>query len=356
LDKRVTLKDLAKASGYSLTSIHRAINNKEGISDDVREKILKIAEEMGYEVNYLASSLKKTPIRIALVMASPTSSGGYYAHILKGCTDMLDDMSAFNCQLLHYFSDIEGNSESNQLNILDLLYTNESDKLDGLIIVPVKNTNAIKNSLERFIAGGTTVLLIDNEFPKLDHLCCISPQEFMTGRLGAEFLCGLQPKKGTILVATGDKESLSHAYNLKGFSDFIKEYNLPYEILEVNDGKNIQEFYDNTFSILKTRKDIVALYSVRARNTIPLCQIAKKLNLVEKLKIVGSDLFPESAKMLEKGILNGIIYKNPYQKGFIGMKTIFDYLVKGERPKNKMKRVEISVILRSNLEFFTDVL
>ena len=356
MNKRVTLKDISKASGYSLTSIHRAINNKEGISDNVRDRILNIANNMGYEVNYLASSLKKNPTKIALVMASPTSSGGYYAHILKGCSDVLEDVAAFNCQLVQYFSGMESNTEANQLAVLDLLYAKEADKLDGLIIVPVKNTNTIKNSLERFIAKGIPVLLIDNEFPNMDYLCCISPQELMTGRLGAEFLCGMQPREGTILMAIGDRESLSHAYNLKGFSDFIKENKLPYGILEVEDGENIKEFYNNTMKILKERKDIVGLYSVRARNTIPLCKIAHKLGVANNLKIVGSDLFPESAEALKTGLLDGIIYKNPYQKGFVAMKTMFDYLVKGERPVLLKKKVQISVILKNNLEFFTDVL
>ena len=352
----MTLKDISKASGYSLTSIHRAINNKEGISDNVRSRILNIANNMGYEVNYLASSLKKNPTKIAIVMASPASSGGYYAHILKGCNDVIEDVAAFNCRLTKYFSGMDGNTEENQLAVLDLLYTKEGDKLDGLIVVPVKNTNTIKNSLERFIAKGISVLLIDNEFPKMDYLCCISPQELMTGRLGAEFLCGMQPREGTILIAVGDRESLSHAYNLKGFSDFIRENNLPYNILEVEDGENIKEFYSNTTKILKERKEIVGLYSVRARNTVPLCRIAHKLGIINNLKIVGSDLFPESAEALKNGLLDGIIYKNPYQKGFMAMKTMFDYLVKGERPILPKKKVQISVILKNNLEFFTDVL
>ena len=352
----MTLKDISKASGYSLTSIHRAINNKEGISDNVRSRILNIANNMGYEVNYLASSLKKNPTKIAIVMASPASSGGYYAHILKGCNDVIEDVAAFNCRLTKYFSGMDGNTEENQLAVLDLLYTKEGDKLDGLIVVPVKNTNTIKNSLERFIAKGISVLLIDNEFPKMDYLCCISPQELMTGRLGAEFLCGMQPREGTILIAVGDRESPSHAYNLKGFSDFIRENNLPYNILEVEDGENIKEFYSNTTKILKERKEIVGLYSVRARNTVPLCRIAHKLGIINNLKIVGSDLFPESAEALKNGLLDGIIYKNPYQKGFMAMKTMFDYLVKGERPILPKKKVQISVILKNNLEFFTDVL
>ncbi|MDR3258762.1 MAG: substrate-binding domain-containing protein [Fusobacteriaceae bacterium] len=354
--ERITLKDLSKASGYSITSVHRAISHKEGISDSVRNEILDIADKMGYVLNYLASSLKKDPIKIALVMPTPTSYGNYYQYILKGCQDLLQEVSVFNCRMISRFSEINGNDEKSQLDILNNIYNEYQGTLDGLIVAPVKNTVAIKNSLGRFIAKKVSVLLIDNEFKDIKRLCCISPNDQMTGQLGAEFLCGMQPKPGTILVAKGDKESLSHVYNLQGFSKYIKKYELPYKILEIDDDINTTNFFKNTMSILKKRTDIVALYTVRARNTIPLCQAAIKSNLVGKLKIVGSDLFPESAKALEDGILNGIIYKNPYQKGYIGMKTIFDYLVKGENPISSTKKVQISVILKSNLRFFKDII
>jgi len=354
-EKPVTLKDLAKASGYSLTSVYRAINDKEGIGEDVRSEIIEIAERIGYKVNYLASSLKKTPVRIGVVMPEPTTYGHYYHYILKGCQDMLRDMAAFNCQLVPCFSDLEIDSERKQLEALNQLYKEEAENIQGLLIVPVRNTSAIQTSLERFIARGTAVLLIDNEFEDLDRLCCISPQDFITGKMAAEFLCGTQPPPGTILIATGDKESLSHAYNLRGFSEFIRENKLPYMILEVGDGSSVEAFTEDVRAILAKRKDIVALYTVRARNTIPLCKAAVEARLAGKLKIVGSDLNPDSAKALKEGILTGIIYKNPYQKGFIGMKTLFDHLVKGEKPEERVKKVPIFVILRSNLEFFRDI-
>ena len=45
--KKITLKDIAQASGYSLVSVHRALNNKEGVSKAVKQEILNVANEMG---------------------------------------------------------------------------------------------------------------------------------------------------------------------------------------------------------------------------------------------------------------------------------------------------------------------
>ena len=63
-----TLKDISKALNVSSTTVHRALAGKEGISDSLREKILKTAEEMGYKLNYAASSMKRKAVKIAVLL------------------------------------------------------------------------------------------------------------------------------------------------------------------------------------------------------------------------------------------------------------------------------------------------
>jgi DNA-binding LacI/PurR family transcriptional regulator len=42
--KRVTVKDLAKELSVSLNTINKGLNNKPGISDETREKIIETAK------------------------------------------------------------------------------------------------------------------------------------------------------------------------------------------------------------------------------------------------------------------------------------------------------------------------
>ena len=76
--KKVTLKDVAQASGYSLVSVHRAMNNKEGVSKAVRQEILKVASDMGYTANYVAAALKRRQFNLAVVLPEPDEAGKYY--------------------------------------------------------------------------------------------------------------------------------------------------------------------------------------------------------------------------------------------------------------------------------------
>ncbi|MBE5878053.1 MAG: LacI family DNA-binding transcriptional regulator, partial [Lachnospiraceae bacterium] len=52
-----TIKDIAKKCGVSEGTVDRALNNREGIKKETKEFILKVAEELNYKPNHLASCL-----------------------------------------------------------------------------------------------------------------------------------------------------------------------------------------------------------------------------------------------------------------------------------------------------------
>ena len=68
----VTLKDVAEKLGVTITTVHKALNGKEGVSEKRRAEIMKVAAQMGYKVNYMASSQRKK-FHIAVVL--PNTDG-----------------------------------------------------------------------------------------------------------------------------------------------------------------------------------------------------------------------------------------------------------------------------------------
>lgn len=55
---KVTLKDLAKEFGCSVTTVSRALKNNDTISVELRKKVKKRAEELGYIPNVIAGSMR----------------------------------------------------------------------------------------------------------------------------------------------------------------------------------------------------------------------------------------------------------------------------------------------------------
>ncbi|MDQ0257366.1 LacI family transcriptional regulator [Evansella vedderi] len=55
----VKIKDIARICGVSAGTVDRAINNRPGINENTKKRILKVAKELNYRPNYTAQSLVK---------------------------------------------------------------------------------------------------------------------------------------------------------------------------------------------------------------------------------------------------------------------------------------------------------
>ncbi|WP_110250838.1 substrate-binding domain-containing protein [Streptohalobacillus salinus] len=58
MKSNITMKDIAEKLGVSSVTISKALNDKDGVSDALKEKIKKLADEMGYRYNTTAKSMK----------------------------------------------------------------------------------------------------------------------------------------------------------------------------------------------------------------------------------------------------------------------------------------------------------
>ncbi len=72
----VTIKDVSKRSGYSVTTVSKALNNYSDISNSTKQKILDLCDEMGYIPNLSARSLvSKKSYTIGIIFEEITGVG-----------------------------------------------------------------------------------------------------------------------------------------------------------------------------------------------------------------------------------------------------------------------------------------
>ena len=176
--KRVTIKDIAHSLRLSPSTVSRALSDDKNIRKETKQRIFKMAEELGYRRNNLAASLRcgqtHTVGVIASEMLSPFSS-----LVLNGIQEV---MHRNGVCLLVANSD---NSSGQELRNLQIM---ENSLVEGIIMSAVDRSNNA-DELKRIRAKGIPVVcfahapagldiprVVTNDYDKalylMDHLVC----------------------------------------------------------------------------------------------------------------------------------------------------------------------------------------
>jgi len=135
----VTIYDIAKKAGVSITTVSRVINDHPYVKDETKEKIEKLLKETGYVPNTNASSLvsKKTNT-IAVILPDITNS--FFANIFRGAEERANSQD---------FTVIYGNTNEDAEREKKYINTFIEKRVDGVILDPISTNIDIIKPLEQ---------------------------------------------------------------------------------------------------------------------------------------------------------------------------------------------------------------
>jgi DNA-binding LacI/PurR family transcriptional regulator len=99
--KRVTIADVAKKAGLSKGAVSYALNGQPGVSETTRQRVLRLALEMGWHPNSAAKALSGARAgAFGLVLARPASTLGIEPFFMKLISGMESAMASSQTALL----------------------------------------------------------------------------------------------------------------------------------------------------------------------------------------------------------------------------------------------------------------
>lgn len=123
------MKDIAEKLDVSSVTVSKALNDKEGVSDELKQKIKDLAEEMGYRINTLAKSMKEgCSYNIGVIIAERFTGGfqSFYLNFYQKISQLLEAYEYYGVlQIL-----TEQDEES--LNLPRIYHEN---RVDGFIVL-----------------------------------------------------------------------------------------------------------------------------------------------------------------------------------------------------------------------------
>ncbi|QJD97256.1 LacI family transcriptional regulator [Mucilaginibacter robiniae] len=153
--KKISIKDIAKLTNTSITTVSFVLNGKGRTSKDVAKLILDTAHENGYEPNRMAVGLR-TGVSKVIGLLVENIGGPFFGEVAKVIEEEAEKLgySIIYCST--------NNSLQKGRNIIKML---SHQAVDGYIITPLKG---LEKDIQNIIANGKPVVLIDGYFPKLD--------------------------------------------------------------------------------------------------------------------------------------------------------------------------------------------
>lgn len=200
--RKVTIKDVAKEAGVSISTVSNALNGIDVLRPDTKQHILEVARKMHYVPNLNGKNLKSQATRvIGLFLTS--IKGPYYGEltnsIYQGCKKYGYELNIF----------ISENADNVMANIL-------GKRIDGAIIL---NETVGKKETEVLEENEIPIVFIDRE-KKGERISSVVFDSYHEGELAARYL--LELGNTTFGYIEGVKHNFDNIERLKGFRAVLK--------------------------------------------------------------------------------------------------------------------------------------
>jgi len=146
------MRDVAERARVSVTTVSHVVNETRPVSDGLRERVLAAIEELDYQPNVLARSLRRGKTH-TIGMIVPDSANPFFAAVARG----IEDTSFENSHSL-ILCNSDGDLEK------ELLYTDVlvEKQVDGILFVAAGVSTEHINALQ---ARRIPVVLVDRDIP-----------------------------------------------------------------------------------------------------------------------------------------------------------------------------------------------
>lgn len=206
-----TIKDVARDAGVSIATVSRVFSGRDPVSPEVRERVLRVVERLGYRPNAVARSLRVEATRtLGLVVSNVMNP--FFTAVARAVEDAARERG---------YSLILGNADEDPRKeelYLDVL---REKRVDGLIVSPAR---AESPHLVELAEAGIPVVFVDRSIEGVDAPVVRADGRRAVDRL-VEHLVGLGHER--LAIISGPPEVVSGGERLDAFLRSAEEKGAP---------------------------------------------------------------------------------------------------------------------------------
>jgi LacI family transcriptional regulator len=150
-----TMKEVAKLAGVSVATVSRVLNNKPNVSPELRSKVLEAVQELNYQRNRVARSLRVRTSQIIGLIISDIQNP-FFTSVVRGVEDVAYD---------HGYTLLLCNSDEDPAKERLYIDTMLAERVAGVIVSPVAE---VDNYSSVPLRAGVPIVAMDRRMRDLD--------------------------------------------------------------------------------------------------------------------------------------------------------------------------------------------
>lgn len=340
---RVTIKSIAEAANVSRGTVDKVLNNRPGVSEAVREKVKKIAEEMGYKPNLAGKALayQKNPLKIGIIILSKEDP--FFHEVYKGIQKAYQELKDFGLIIQIQFMNRVDVDE--QLRCIKAL---KKENIAALALSPL-DEECIKKELIKLTKENVKVVTFNTDVEDIERMCFVGQNLIKSGRVAGELIGKLLTNDADVAVITGISKIKALQERVIGFEEIIKEEYPNIKIVEIIENiKDNQSSYEKTIGLIKKYPNIKAIY-ITGIGVGGVGKAIKALNRKD-IKIVCFDEIAETVDLIKDKTIDFTITQEPFMQGYLPIKILFDYFFKNQQPAKKIIYTKLEIKTKENID------
>ena len=335
----VTIKEIAALANVSRGTVDKVLNERPGVKDATREKVLKIAHELNYQPNFLGKALVRSrdPIKLGIILAPDYAA--FTQDIIKGIKSARDEFSPFGIEVI--IKNLKTMDPDEQLATINEL---AEMNVKGLSVFPL-NDPRIFAKINQLAQNQVAVLSFNSKLSGIHDICFVGQDHYKAGRTAAGLLGMISPPNTEIGVIISTQSLSCHKDRLQGFEDKLAEMHPDFKIVDVQENKDRKEdAFRITLEYCNKYPNLGAIYLTSGG----IAGIASALEIAghdPRIKVICHDIGDDTVTLLRDGVIDFAIGQDPVHQGYLLVKVLFEYLIKKIQPDGDM---EIPISIATN--------
>jgi LacI family transcriptional regulator len=332
-----TMKDVAKLSGVSQTTVSLIINKvpKANISEKTKLAVRKAIKQLGYRPNVIAQNLRTRQSHVIGLITDEISITPFAGKMIMGVLDALRE----NGKLLMMMN--SGGEAELEIEQIEALL---SRQIEGIIYATMRHKLVRAPTLLQEIP---CVLLNCQDTSKLRY--SIIPDDFKGGFTATEELI----KRGYSCIGMINTTEQVPATELReqGFRRAISDYGKPFEADRIYYGEdgNAKTGYDGAKQLLAIHPEIDALFCFNDRVAMGAYDAVRQLNrkIPQQLAIIGFDDFTVISESVHPSLTT--MQLPHYEMGMKAGRQLVKMIQQPRwEPASRILKVPIPLVLRES--------